>query len=57
MREKIDLLIIYMYMHTRIHIHPHIHIYVGHSINKVTFVKGFGNRKHYLQLHLFQGNQ
>ena len=30
--------------------------YKGHLINKVKFPLGVGNRKHSLQLHLFQGN-
>ena len=32
-------------------------MYEADSINKVNFVKGVGNRKHFLLFHLFQGNQ
>ena len=40
-----------------VYIYIYIYIHEDHSINKVNFASGVGNRKYCLQLHLFPGNQ
>ena len=45
------------YLFTKELILREIDKYKAHSINKVNFVEGVGNRKHCLQFILFQGNQ
>ena len=38
---------------TLIYIYIYIYIYKGHSISKMTFAEGVGNRKYRLEFYLF----